>query len=302
MGLIKINPSELSKVSTKLGVNAARVSATSNFIKLAGLLARTYAKNSFGPQVKAICNEGQNRGSHLGVSLYSNSGILKLIALDFSVVDNKFLRGIINKIKALFPQSDSGDILTGISTTNPAMVTTGSANEEKATTPKLTIGLSQSDKQWNKKEDSMGVEGHYIKDLGCLITCVAMIGRLHGEDVTPKDINDYLKKINGYVAGTSYLKWDSAEKWLESISGKSYSYQEISSSKVSEMVESGDPVIIHVRVPYNDNNGGDGHWVLAHSYDKSTNTFKVYESGTGKESTYSANDLMAGHKVFSSNN
>ena len=108
MSYIKIDPTELSKASTKLGVNAARVSAAGNFIKLSGLLARTYVKNSFGPQVRAICNEGLAKSSKLSSSILGLGATLKIIALDFSAVDNRFLRGIVNKIKSLFTEKSSG--------------------------------------------------------------------------------------------------------------------------------------------------------------------------------------------------
>ena len=102
MGLIKIDPDIISNISKKIGANAARASAVGNFVKLAGLLARTYAKNSFGPQVRSICNEGSSRGAKLGINLYDSSGVLSLIALNFLGVDNKFLRTIIDRLRSLF--------------------------------------------------------------------------------------------------------------------------------------------------------------------------------------------------------
>ena len=109
MSLIKVDPSELSKTSSKLSASSMRISAAGNLIKLAGLLARTYAKNSFGPQVRAICNEGLARSSKLSISLAGLGTLLNIIAANFATIDNRFLRGFVNGIKSLFAGKPSAD-------------------------------------------------------------------------------------------------------------------------------------------------------------------------------------------------
>lgn len=158
------------------------------------------------------------------------------------------------------------------------------------TQPAEPIGLDQDDPPWG--EETMGIPGHKIKDKGCLITSIAMIARQHGYDVTPSDVNKYMQQNGGYVKGTSNMYWGSAEKYLESLSGKNMTYSEVSSQNVSATLAAGDPVIIHVP-----GSTSDGHWVVATEVDSSGN-FVVYESGTGQKSTYSPDQLLSGHKTF----
>ena len=167
--------------------------------------------------------------------------------------------------------------------------TSDSSTQDKFT-PVEPIGLDQDDPRWGR--ETMGKNGNTIDESGCLITSVAMIARHNGADVTPSDVNSYMQTHGGYVDGTSNMYWGSAEKYLESTLGIDMSYKGVSSSDVASVVSSGDPVIIHVK-----GSSSDGHWVVATSVDPNGN-FVVYESGTGKQSTYRPNQLLSGHKAF----
>jgi hypothetical protein len=149
--------------------------------------------------------------------------------------------------------------------------------------PVEPVGLDQDDPRWG--DEIMGDNGKTIDEAGCLITSVAMIARFHGADVTPADVNAYMKSHGGYVKGTSNMYWGSAEAYLESVLGKDFTYKGISGSNVSNTINSGSPVLLHVQ-----GSTSDGHWVLATGVDSAGN-YIVYESGTGKQSTYSPSQL-----------
>jgi hypothetical protein len=74
----------------------------------------------------------------------------------------------------------------------------------------------QCDKRW--AFDDMGLTTDHMKDYGCLVTAIANIF-----DITPKELNDYLRKNKGYQFFTgnyvkdmteSYIVWSVAEKHL----------------------------------------------------------------------------------------
>lgn len=152
------------------------------------------------------------------------------------------------------------------------------------------IGLDQDDPRWGNQ--IMGMPNHTIDNKGCLITSVAMIARSKGVDATPIEVNTYMKSNGGYEPGSSKMIWGSAEEYLESVTGKSVTYKGISSSNVNSMLQAGNPVIIHVK-----GNSSDGHWVVATDVDPN-GKFIVYESSSGKQSTYSQDQLLSGHRAF----
>ena len=158
--------------------------------------------------------------------------------------------------------------------------------------PAIPIGLDQDDPRWGN--EVMGDNGDTIDESGCLITSIAMIARSHGADVTPADVNAYMKTHGGYQEGTSYMYWGSAEKYLESVIGKDFTYKGIVGSDITNTLNSGAPVLLHVK-----GNTSDGHWVLATGVDSAGN-YLVIDSGTGKQSTYSPSQLheQNNHRAF----
>jgi len=158
--------------------------------------------------------------------------------------------------------------------------------------PAIPIGLDQDDPRWGN--EVMGDNGCTLKTHGCLVTSIAMIARSQGVDVTPADVNAYLKSHSGYVEGTSLMKFDVAEKYLESVIGKDFTYKNIAGSDLTNTLNSGTPVLLHVK-----GNTTDGHWVLATGVDSAGN-YLVFESGTGKQSTYSHSQLheQNNHRAF----
>ena len=166
--------------------------------------------------------------------------------------------------------------------------------EKKTPAPVEPIGQEQDDPRW--KDEVMGTNGRTIGNAGCLITCIAMMARSLGANVTPSDVNKYLQQKGGYEPGSSDLYWGVAEQYLESVTGNAMSYQKVASANVASMINSGNPVIIHVK-----GNTDDGHWVVATGIDEKGN-YIVYESGTGEQSTYPPDKLLDGHMVFKIDN
>lgn len=158
--------------------------------------------------------------------------------------------------------------------------------------PAIPIGLDQDDPDWG--DEVMGDNGCTIKTHGCLITSIAMIARSYGVDVTPADVNAYMRSHGGYLKGTSNMYWGSAEKYLESVIGKDFTNTSIVGSNLTNTLNSGNPVLLHVK-----GNTADGHWVLSTGIDSEGN-YLVYDSGTGIQSTYSPSQLHQknDHKAF----
>lgn len=172
----------------------------------------------------------------------------------------------------------------------------GDKNQEVITEdvnkPVIPIGLDQDDPRWGN--EVMGDNGCTLKTHGCLVTSIAMIARSYGVDVTPADVNAYLKSHGGYVKGTSLMNFNVAKDYLESVIGKDFTYKSIVGSDLTNTLNSGTPVLLHVK-----GNTTDGHWVLATGIDSKGN-YTVYESGTGKQSTYSPSQLHQknDHRAF----
>ena len=197
-------------------------------------------------------------------------------------------------IEQALPPSETEITDSGASTTN----TEGSAQPETTTIqPVEPVGLSQGDAAW--ANETMKHPQQTLGKQGCLVTSVAMIARLHGADVTPSDVNQYMKANGGYQNSSdgtpgSYMVWGSAEKFLESAVGADFSYKGVTSAGVASTLQSGQPVIIHVK-----SNSPDGHWVVASGVDSNGN-FSAYDAATGKQVTYSPDQLHPknDHKSF----
>lgn len=156
--------------------------------------------------------------------------------------------------------------------------------------------MKQSDELW--KKDPMGTNGRTIGDAGCLITTIAMVARKYGANVTPRDINEYLRNNNGYTAGTSYLNRNpnKAVEFLEKETGLNFEYQEINTKQLNQNLLDDKPAIMHV-INRSNKKDPDGHWVLVTGFDKSGN-YEVVDAATGKPDTYKPSELLSGHKIF----
>lgn len=285
MSLIRIHTEIVSDSAKKIGMIADIVRGAAHIVEMAGASAPVFELNSFGPKVRFMCNLCRDGLNIIALGLSAQAKILQIIANRFEKTDQggaSTFKDQTGEFTNLYPPGNG---------TNPG--TTVEEGKEEVEEKDLEIGLSQND-----YDDPMGDNGLKINSAGCLITCFAMIARIHGFDETPEDVNEYLRNHGGYISGTSYANKEIVPGYFESVIKKPVSYTEIDSrSEVDQMIKEGNPVIIHVRVAQNNNNGGDGHWVLANGIDENGN-YIVYEAGTGKQSTYSPDKLMIGHKVF----
>ncbi len=162
------------------------------------------------------------------------------------------------------------------STTTPGETDSGNK------VPVEPVGLDQDDPRWG--DEVMGKNGRTIDNAGCLITSVAMMARLKGADVNPADVNNYMRSHGGYDGNTSNMYWGSGEKYLESALGVDVTHKTVQSTSLEKILSAGNPVMLHV------GSGDDGHWVLATGIDSKGN-YIVYESSTGKQSSYSPSQL-----------
>ncbi len=158
------------------------------------------------------------------------------------------------------------------------------------TGPVANIGLNQ-----NNYTDVMGDNGMTIKQVGCLITDVAMIGRFLGKDISTVDVNTYLRDHGGYAPNSSNLYWGKAADYLNSIAGTHGSFTDVSTANVNDALSSGNPVIIHIP-----STTSDGHWVLAVPGGDGS-SIVAYDPFTGKQTTVSP-DVILGAKAFNLGN
>ncbi len=157
------------------------------------------------------------------------------------------------------------------------------SNEGKKTTNNLAIGLRQSDERWAGIEMGIGTGGT-IKEYGCLITTITMIGRFYGADVTPVDMNNWLRQNNGYSKGSSGLIWNEATNFLNTTLGKQGNLSKMDIKSVNSLLQTGIPVILHIPGPTE-----DGHYVLGIEVNEGSNTITVLDPWNNgeKEINYS---------------
>jgi len=72
-----------------------------------------------------------------------------------------------------------------------------------------TPNYLQRDSRW--AEDTVGGTQEMLASVGCTVCSLAMALHHYGVKVTPKELNDFLKKNGGYTE-RGWLKWDSVSK------------------------------------------------------------------------------------------
>lgn len=129
--------------------------------------------------------------------------------------------------------------------------------------------FSQRDPAWQNLK--LGTSNTTIGDYGCLLTCLAMLAKYRGKDVSPKTLNVDFVLHNAYADGNLY-------KWYEGIS-KVYpdikltklvdTPKNITTAQFNEMkaeIDKGNPVILQVDF-YPATARPDMHFVLLIGYD-----------------------------------
>ena len=158
----------------------------------------------------------------------------------------------------------------------------------------LDLYISQNNQVWKCLE--MGDNSYTIGYAGCLITAVSIVGRYYGADVTPKDVNNYLREKGGYSPGTSSMNWGIAEKFISDrtdIVGNFNSLNILPGAAkenldlINHELVTGNPVVLHVP-----SERDDGHWVVAVEPNRSSSdNIKAIDPLTGKEGVFSISDI-----------
>lgn len=112
-------------------------------------------------------------------------------------------------------------------------------------------------KQWDARwaGERIGGSGEEIRRVGCVVSCVAMVFAHYRIEVTPKELNDYLKSHDGYT-GRGWLKWEVSAAFA---AGRVAFAHEggADHGRIDACLARGDPVIVKVMLA-----GGVPHWVL----------------------------------------
>jgi len=130
----------------------------------------------------------------------------------------------------------------------------GSTNAQTADINPLSVPhfYNQRDKRW--ASDKLGNTHESVGKVGCLISSVAMNFAYYGENLTPKELNEKLRDLEGYTKD-GWLIWNR----LSSISNDKLhiSFPKLSHESIEKALKNGQPVLtkvfIHRVIP---------HWVL----------------------------------------
>lgn len=127
---------------------------------------------------------------------------------------------------------------------------------------------SQNDLRWKNVLLGFNTDPKYtIGSQGCLITCLAMASCYYGFENTPLEINDKLKKVQGFVDGGKYV-WNSIEKVIniqENFFRTPTLLTDIQVEDIRNQLDAGYPVMLEIdAIP--STSGLDMHFVLATGY------------------------------------
>lgn len=131
--------------------------------------------------------------------------------------------------------------------------------------------FSQWDGRWSSNFLGYNTVAPYtIYNYGCLITCLAMIGKYYGFDDTPASVNKDLKDNSGFVGGGLYVwgKYPSIRRGLiEKVVNTPAPLTDSQYSAIKEALSKGYPVMLQIdvnpkTVPT------DMHYVLCIGYDE----------------------------------
>jgi hypothetical protein len=121
--------------------------------------------------------------------------------------------------------------------------------------------FSQHNQQWTNEH--VGTSGQTIGQMGCAMTCTAMILKYYGVDVNPGTLNAWLSSHNGYTPDGS-IYWGVATNyspgkvtWIDNVGQPTWSFSTPTSndwSLLDSELSQGYPVIVQV----NDSS----HWVI----------------------------------------
>ena len=108
MSLIRIITNKVMQEAVRINYSAMRVQAAGAVVRLSGLTARTYERNSFGPKIRSICAEADSTAGDLSRWLVGLNIRLSLITGGFIAADIAFLKNLIGTIIGKLPPIDDG--------------------------------------------------------------------------------------------------------------------------------------------------------------------------------------------------
>ncbi len=279
--IIQVDPSLLQSNAQQIQEIGGNITSS-----VKGLVSKSQSAPSyngqFGPQVAAIGQDAYSRANNLAGSITNLGERLFAKAIEFDAADNasiagvetvfdenqllsfwsklfgipidkleRYLKlGIILGISGLFSLPASIFIGTRIPVNTPPISTPIPSPQ-----PPISVSERQDNTDWADKP--MG-EGGTMAEYGCTVTCLTMLARYYGVDITPQDFNTYLRDNKGYVKGSN-LYWDKAKDYLNSKLSIKGNFSTISGvDAINAKLNAGFPVILHIKGATT-----DGHYVLA---------------------------------------
>jgi len=142
-------------------------------------------------------------------------------------------------------------------------------NPWKPTAQQIVPFFSQRDPRWAR--DPMGESGKTIGEIGCAMTCTAMLLKYYGVETDPGKLNTWLSANDGYIADGSLI-WDKPAEYSEGKiqfvhEEKFWSFENPTQSqweKLDEELSNGHPVIIKVDADPSPETFSQ-HWILVTS-------------------------------------
>jgi len=133
----------------------------------------------------------------------------------------------------------------------------------------------QGDPAWGS--DRLGVSVHTLSQMGCTVTSLAMALANYGIMITPKDLNQRLTALGGFMPNGNII-WAKIEelfsqmRFIERVdtclsSGNRFGRLEmpIAMARIRRLVDLGQPVLTLLSLP------GFSHWVVIHKSDFTMN-------------------------------
>ena len=107
MSIIRIITSTVKDIGKKIERSATRVNEIGKRVGSSGSAARTYDNNTFGPEVRAICNEGNARALNISVIINILAARLDQKVNAFLIADGTFFSNFWSWVKNKFGKEES---------------------------------------------------------------------------------------------------------------------------------------------------------------------------------------------------
>ena len=102
--------------------------------------------------------------------------------------------------------------------------------------PEGVPGYRQDEGEW--ADDTMGSNGKTIDDDGCLVTSIATLMYMSGdESIDPGDVNQHIKNNNGYASGSSAIGDHTSINGLASTNFSYFSQESLSGTNADKMAD-----------------------------------------------------------------